>query len=248
MFFIYNYQLSVFGDYKAIVPEIDLITRLTKNYTDIHLLPSSFPLYFVNNQLKNGPYEAPQVIQRIQIFDDAQNWNVPILPDRIDANYAPVEAAPFEELGKVSKTGTSLMRHAIETCEARYNKAMASVTLKFATDEDKLTRFYKSITNALEYEEANDLVGWQVISNRQKRIGICGGKKKFLANLIFIVSRQTDELTSKYYLLLYLEVNSVINHLDQSLYPQELDEFNDKARDEITKMKTKIEEKWNDVE
>jgi hypothetical protein len=27
--FIYNYQLSIFGDYKAIVPEIDLITRLT---------------------------------------------------------------------------------------------------------------------------------------------------------------------------------------------------------------------------
>jgi hypothetical protein len=126
---------------------------------------------------------------------------VPILPDRVDANYAPVEAAPFGEFGKVTETGISLLIHAIETCEARYNKAMASVTLKFATDEDKLTRFSNQSRTRWDMRKPMIwLVGRSYLIVRI-RIGICGGGKKFLANLISIVSRQTDELTPKYYLL-----------------------------------------------
>ena len=244
---ITNYQMSVFGDYAAIVPEIDLINKLVKAPIDIQLLPSTANIVSVDIPAYGVSNGQPRVFQRIQLIDTMQNWTVAIMPERIDVTYSHREADEPKGVSQVSEAAHELLKHIVSVCNAIYGRMAINLTIiaKPETDE-KLTAFQNLLVRPLSFQSGKELIEWQVVANTPVVLELAKGRNEE-TNVICSFSRQNDLLSGAKFMVAHLDVNTSPVNMSPRFNVDMLKEFREKAITVTTGIIQEIEEKWSNA-
>jgi len=244
---IANYQMSVFGNFDSIVPEIGLMNELTKTPVELKLLPNTVNVIALDIPPENGVISGqPKVLQRIQMVETTQRWNIVIMPDRIDVNFnQPISDSPLE-LNQISELAFGLLNHTVTVCKETYRRIAINLAIKRETDSiNKLSSFHNELTEPFNFQRQSASIEWRVMSNNPTEFYLSTGSIERI-NVICSISGQMEQ-TSEYSLFTHLDINTVPFNINPRFSTEDLEAFKNKAVELITEIKAEIEEKWNNV-
>jgi hypothetical protein len=248
-----SYQMSVFGDYLSITPDLELSAKLANAPSDLELLPSIVKIIVLDkpNDLSDTVLNSPyKVNERFQLEDTAKKWNIIILPDRIDVNYVGSFENDTVEWVNVSETALKLTHHLISTCNISFDRIGINMITSFIPDEnddEKIIRFCKKLINPLDFQSNNNFSDWEV-----------GGKiqvdfETSKANIIHSLSERTIGASSresdnrKHIVALLLDINTNHTNEDMLFENKTLDLFRTQTIRIFSSILTEIKEKWDNA-
>jgi hypothetical protein len=162
-----NFQMSIFGSYSSIIPEIDLMTTLSKALGGNTLIPSTinviqFPSPNTNNNFKL--LTQP----RIQMIDDRHKWPMTILPNRIDIVYTDNEDENSDLL-KIASLAFEALKFFAGKIDKPFGRIGQLVGYSVIASKDKIDIFYRKLLND-QFLNLNDqtlsTIEWQVTYNQ----------------------------------------------------------------------------------
>ena len=243
---IINYQMSVFGDYAAIIPEINLMTQLVNAPVDIQLLPSMANVMSINMPINDVANGQPKVLQRIQLIATTQQWNAVIMPDRIDVNFSQPVSDEVQDISQVSETTHKLIKHIVDVCEVKYGRMAINLAIAKPENEVKLNAFHNLLIRPLSFQSDKEIKEWKVIANTPTTFELAEGQVEVI-NVICSFSSQAEMAGSTKFLVAKLDVNTSPADMTPRFNAVTLDEFKHKAISVISNIIQEIEGMWENA-
>jgi len=246
-----NYQMSVFGDYAGIVPEMNLIAKLAEFSSDFRLLPSMVNVLSINmpasavdmpeNAIANAQLKT---LARIKLIDATRHWNAVILPERIDVNYLPPVSGEAKDLRQVSESSCELIKHIVSVCEATYGRMAVNLALRAKPESaEKVTAFRNKLEGPFSFQSAKKSKEWQISTNIPELIKLSDDKNEAV-NVICSLALQTE---TPGWAKVHLDVNTSPANMTPRFNDAMLTEFRVKAIDIIANMINEIEKELDNA-
>jgi hypothetical protein len=245
---IINYQMSVFGDFMSYEPTLERMNALAKTPAEINLtlLPSTANVISLDCIISQPSEIAPpKVVQRIQMVDTGQKWNLVIMPDRIDVNFAQQSNDGAEQLDTVAPRAFSLMKHAITTVEANYWRIATNLAIQIDDESDgaSVSKLHNALIKPLTHQVEKESVEWQIMSNCPQEVSVDTAQTEKL-NVITIITRQLDLATDNLCIITQLDVSTSATNRAYRFDGIKLTNFHSAALKIIKDINKDIQEKW----
>lgn len=160
---VLNLQMSLFGSFKNVRLETEIIINLLTALKDEGFVPGSADIASVD--LKTGKMT---VDSRMQMISPDKTWVIAFLPDRIDFNYNYQEGTlAHKHIDDILVYGESLIEKVFSVFNATTGNRLAlncKLVLENMTDGD-LKQFCRRFTNSLSAYKDDSYAEWSVRFN-----------------------------------------------------------------------------------
>lgn len=252
---VMNYQMSVFGDYLSITPNMELTEKLTKAPGSLKLLPSIANVVHMGapNVLDIMPGSGqPKVLLRLQLIDETQQWNAVIMPNRIDVNYTIPFGTNALSWETIANTAIELLRHMVLTCDVNFGRIAINLALLLLSNRDEqLNEFSKRLIQPFAFQNGKESSEWGVRMNTPTSFVINEGKEEQInviheLSLNSAMSVKNDKNDERRAAIAHIDVNTTAENMTPRFDSTALDIFKAQATGIINSMLVEIERIWND--
>ena len=192
MRFIAQYQMSVFGQFMHISPDVEIMNKLLNTLsTKLKFLPGTINVVSSDVLFDRGVLKQ---IPRIQMTDEGGRWRIVILPDRIDVNYDSIDSTDIQPFSEISNIAKNLLLNTLETLKLSCGRIAINFTcLLPSSSKIKINQFYTKIVNPFKFQQGKDIVEWQIVSNSPSTTDLSKNQNEPINLLTNIALFQTNE-------------------------------------------------------
>lgn len=247
MSYIANYQMSIFGEFKHITPEPALMNELLGINKELKLLPSTIAVVSLDPREPNLNFNSIKPMPRIQIIEEEQKWNLAVLPDRIDINYALTDENKAEPLDMISACALLMLNNTVDILNIPFGRMSINMSelLPIASIEETKAYYNKRVT-ALPFQAERDIFEWQILANSKDILSLKDGTSES----INVITNQTltknieDETQRR--VGVSFDINTSPDNMSARFGKEHLNEFYNYAIAIINTLATQIEGAWNE--
>lgn len=237
---VLNYQMSLFGTFTNVQPNIDLTMKIFESLKDEGFIPGTAQVNTLN------PIENKMISEtRLQMLSTDKAWSVVFLAERIDINYSFVGGDNgINSLDEVSEKTTRICEKAFAPIAATTGTRLAvngQFLLKKMNENKKKTFISRFITAPKVYE-GKPLTEWNVRYNSLTSIDTgenSSENSNYIINIGDIIGIDSQTGVTELRTAVGIDINTSPNNLESRYTVKELLYFSEGA---LAKMKATLTE------
>jgi hypothetical protein len=202
---IFNYQMSIFGDFDYIKPNQDFYRKYLDLFRKEELIPTTFNISI--NDLASGQFRNES---RMQLLKD--HWVINFFPKRIDFNFSLENIENKKNENELSEISLNLFKKIFES--EKFLASRLAINLKGVMkkrSQEQLEAFRKIFVPSIEFYNSNDILDWDAKLNRKSVFKI--GKKREDVNSVSTVGlRKSSDVEDPYRIVFLIDINTMFNN------------------------------------